>query len=308
MKLFDYFKNIFFFLIILQILPTLLDGLRKQYGQIIKPRTKVGVISIQGEISNSEFYTHQLDKYFKDPAIKAILIKMDSPGGAAGSGEAVFNELMALKEATDLPKKPVVTLVENVCASGGYYIACGSDYIIAPATSLVGSIGATFSNIAFVHLGEFLAQYKIGYKPIYAGAYKNCIDPFTDANPEGQAMLQGVLNDSYDTFAQAVANRRKLSLNAKDTWANGRIFTGKQAKELGLIDEIGSAYTAVRVIKDKALIEGEIEWVKAPKPSPFSQFFSAGGGSSDDDTSLLSSCMNSICSVIENRYFSNTVA
>jgi protease IV len=306
MTFFDYLKNIFFLLIFLQFLPGIFEGLRKQYGQLMEPRAKVGVISMKGVIGDSGFYTKQLTQYFKDPSIKAILIKMDSPGGAAGSGEAIYNELLALKSAPEFHKKPVITLVENTCASGAYYVACASDYIIAPASSLVGSIGATFPNIFFVHLREFLAQHKIGYKPLSAGAYKNSIDPFSDATPEQEAMLQGLLNDCYQTFAQAVAHSRKLSLNAKDVWANGRIFTGKQAKELGLIDEIGSAYNAIRVIKEKALIEGEIEWVKQPAPSSFSQFFGSGS-SSDDDTSLFSTCINNVCEVVENRYCTNTV-
>jgi len=306
MTFFDSLKNIFFLLIFLQFVPILVDGLRKQYHQYLEPRTKVGVISINGVIGDSEYYTKQLTKYFKDPSIKAILIKMDSPGGAAGTGELIYQEIIALKNAPEFHKKPVVTLVENTCASGGYYIACASDHIIAPATALIGSIGATFPNIFFVHLREFLAQHKIGYKPLYAGAYKNCIDPFTDATPEQELMLQGLLNDSYETFAQAVAKSRKLSLNAKDTWANGRIFTGKQAKDLGLIDEIGSAYNAIKVIKEKALIEGEIEWVKQPAPSSFSRFFSSGNAP-DEDSSLLSACVNSICAVVEQRYCTNTV-
>jgi protease-4 len=306
MKFFDILKNIFFLLIFLQFVPLLIDGIRKQYNQIVEPRTKVGVIMIDGVLSDSEPYTKQLTRYFKDPSIKAILIKMDSPGGAAGTGEAIYNEIISLKNAPEYHKKPIVTLVENTCASGGYYIACASDYIIAPATSLIGSIGATFPNIFFLHLHEFLAQHKIGYKPIYAGAYKNCIDPLTSATPEQEALLQGLLNDCYETFAQAVAKSRKLSLNAKDTWANGRIFTGKQAKDLGLIDENGSSYNAIKVIREKALIEGEIEWVKQPMPSAFSQLFS-GNNAPDDDTSLLSSCVHDVCATLENRYCTNTV-
>lgn len=306
MKFFDILKNIFFLLIFLQFVPLLIDGVRKQYQQIVEPRTKVGVIMINGVLSVSEPYTKQLTRYFKDPSIKAILLKVDSPGGAAGTGEAIYNEIVSLKNAPEFHKKPIVTLVENTCASGAYYIACASDYIIAPATSLIGSIGATFPNIFFLHLHEFLAQHKIGYKPMYAGAYKNCIDPLTSATPENEALLQGLLNDSYETFAQAVAKSRKLSLNAKDTWANGKIFTGRQAKELGLIDENGSSYNAIKVIKEKALIEGDIEWVKQPAASPFSQFF-AGNNTPDDDSSLLSACVNNVCATLEHRYCNNTI-
>ena len=306
MKFFDILKNFFFILIFIQFVPLLIEGIRKQYTRLLEPHTKVGVILINSDLTDSETYTKQLTRYFKDPSIKAILLRIDSPGGAAGTGESVYNEIISLKNDPTYHKKPIVTLVENVCASGAYYIACASDYIVAPSTSLVGSIGASFSNIAFLHLHEFLAQYKIGYKPIYAGAYKNCIDPMTDITPENEALLKSILNDSYETFSQAVAKSRKLSLNAKDTWANGKIFTGKQAKDLGLIDENGSSYNAIKVIREKALIEGEIEWVKQPMPSPLTQFFT-GNNTPDDDTSLLSACVNSVCSTIEHRYCTSTM-
>lgn len=307
MRFFDVLKNIFFLLLFLQFMPVLFQGLRKQYGQYIEPRAKVGIITMNGAIADSGLYSKQLEKFFKDSSIKAILLKIDSPGGAAGSSEAIYNELMALKSDPHIPKKPIITLIENTCASGSYWIACGTDYIIAPATALVGSIGSTFSNVAFVHLREFLTYHKINYKPIAAGAYKNCIDPFTDATPEQEAMLQGLLNDSYDTFVNVIAKSRKLSINTKDAWANGRVFTGHQAREIGLIDEIGSAYNAIKVIKEKALIEGEIEWVKPPAPSAMAQFFGSRDNSSDDDTTLFSACVNSVCSVIESRYCNNAV-
>src|SRR5579872_1839898 len=101
MKFFDILKNIFFLLIFLQFVPLLIDGIRKQYQQFTEPRTKVGVIMINDVLSDSEPYTKQLTRYFKDPSIKAILLKIDSPGGAAGTGEAVYNEIICLKNAPE---------------------------------------------------------------------------------------------------------------------------------------------------------------------------------------------------------------
>ena len=298
MSLFDYIKNIFFILIILQIAPSLIENLMKQYSKYIEQRTKVAVLPIKGVLYNSEIHSKRLHTFFKDDDIKAILIKMECPGSASGTGESIYNEILALKK--EFPK-PIIVLVENVCASGGYNIACATDYIIAPGSSLIGSIGTMLPNL--FQLKEFVNQFKIGYVPIASGQYKTSTDPFSDMTPEQQTMLQGVSDDAYNQFAEEVAQTRKLSLTKSSEWADGKIFTGRQALKLGLIDEIGSAYTAVKKIKEKALIEGEIEWVHPPKKSSWSKLFGATD-STDGDNSMFSSIVNQICSTLENRYCS----
>lgn len=270
-------------MLLLQFLPIFIGTMRKQYENILSPKASVAVLPIKGMISDSNRYAQYLHKFFKDPSIKAILLKIDSPGGAAGSAEAVHHELMRLKHAPEYPKKPVICLIENMCASGAYYIASASDYIISPATAVVGSIGATLPSIFFFQFKDFLAQHHIGYKPMAAGTFKNSIDPLSDMTPEQERMIQGLLDDTYNSFASDVAKNRKLSMNTKDSWANGRLFTGKQAKDLRLIDEIGSAYDAIRIIKEKALIEGDIEWITPPAQSMLSQVFGAESNIGDEN-------------------------
>ena len=299
MSLLDYIKNIFFILIILSLAPTLIENIVKQYSRYIEQRTKVAVVPVEGVIYDSSRLAKHMNSFFKNDDIRAILIRMECPGSAAGSGEALYNEILSLKK--EYPK-PVIVLVENVCASGGYNIACAADYIIAPPSSLIGSIGTSLPNL--FQLKEFINQFKIGYVPITGGRYKTTTDPFVEITPEQKAMLQSAADDSYNQFIQKVAEARKLSLNKADEWANGKIFTGHQALSLGLIDELGSSYNAIKKIKEKAFIEGEIEWVHPPKKSPWMQFL-GGSDLERDDSSMFSRMVNQCCEVLENRYCSN---
>ncbi|MCK5633305.1 signal peptide peptidase SppA, partial [bacterium] len=260
----------------------------KQYSSYIMPRTKIATIDIKGIIYDSNKYNKQLNKYFKNNDIKAILIKMECAGSAAGTAQSIFNEINILKK--EYPTKPIVTLVENICTSGGFYIACATDSIVAPASALIGSIG---SNLPYLfQLQEFMEEYKIKYTTIKAGKYKNAADPFTNITPEEQAMLQSVIDDSYDQFMNDVVKTRRVSLNNKHEWAEGKIFSGRQALKLGLIDIIGSSRNAIDILKDKALIKGEIEWIKKTEKTGFFSLFS--GGASDHDS-------NSMFSLIANK-------
>lgn len=270
MKISDVLKNIFFFIIILQFAPIVITSLKKGAQNIFEPRTKVGVITIKSVLTDSSWYTTYFNTYFRDKEIKAILIKMECPGGAAGTANAIHDTIQALKK--EFPK-PVICLVENICASGGYYIASTSDAIIAPATALIGSIGSTFP-YAF-QLKDLMEKWNIGYIPLKAGTYKNAANPFVAMTPEEQGLLQGILDDSYRQFAQDVASNRHLVLGEVTLWGNGKIFTAYQAHKLGLVDELGSAYAAEKVLREKAHIEGKIEWIKPPVQSTLSRIFGA---------------------------------
>jgi len=303
MSFFDYLKNIFLILIFLQFAPVLVRNIKKQYSKFIIPKEKVAVINIKGILYKSNRYNKYLNKYFKDNTIKAILLKMDCAGGAAGTAQSIFTEIQMLKKKYN---KPIITLVENISASGGYYIATATDYIIAPASSLIGSIGSSFQYLFQLH--EFIEQYKIKYKSIAAGTYKNATDPFVDMTPDQEKMLKEVLESSYNQFTTDVAKNRKLSLKDKDTWANGKIFTGNQALKLGLIDAFGSPYLATAMIREKAMIEEdkEIQWVKPPKKD---SLFGLFGGQDRDDSedSMFSNFMTELCIFLENRYLKKQV-
>jgi len=220
---------------------------------------------------------------------------MDCRGSTSGTAYSIYNEMKILKAAHP---KPVIVLVENVCASGGYWISCAADHIIAGSTALIGSIGVTLPYL--FGLRQFIEQYKITYTPVQAGKYKGVGNPFIDITPDDKLMLQSVLDDEYNQFTQIVAKNRNIPLAKKDEWANGRVFTGEQAKRIGLIDEIGSLSNAIKVIKDKALIVGEIEWVKPPaKAKSILEYLV---GTQDSDSSVISNIVDQACMRLESRY------
>lgn len=289
----DIIKNIFLILIILQIAPGMISGIKKQYARLFEMNTQVAVVPITGALYDSTYITKQLHTFFKDKSIKAILLKIESPGSAAGTGQAIYHEILQLKKEHP---KPVIVLIENVCASGGYYIASASDYIIACGAATVGSIGTYLPQ---VKLKEFIEQFKVYYNPIKSGEYKTVTDPFVDKTPEERELLQGLATDIYDQFTTDIATSRKLALTEVKVWANGKIFTARQAQKLGLIDELGTSSTAERVIKEKALIDGEIEWIYPPKQGGFAAWFS---GSQDEDNSMFENCVDALCTHIEKRY------
>ena len=294
MTFYESLKNIFLILLFLQLAPVLVEGIRKQYSKYLEPKTSVALLPIKGILYDSSHYNKHLNKYFKNTNIKAILLKIECPGSASATGQAIFNEILALKK--EYPK-PIVALVENMCASGGYLIASACDHIVAPGSALIGSIGTSFPY--FFQLREFVEQFKIHYAPLKAGTYKTATDPFTDLTAEEKTMLQELLDDSYQQFSEDIARQRKLSINTLNLWADGKIFTARQALKLGLIDELGSAYNVVKVIREKALIEGEIEWIKPMEPTGF---FSLFGSQEEDDGSMFSAIVNNFFTFLETRY------
>jgi len=296
MKLGEFLKTLFFMLILLQFAPPIIKNMKKQYENIIMPKEKIGLITIKGILYKSDRINKYLNKYFKDPTIKAILLKMDCPGGASGTAQSIYHEIQNLKNKH---KKPIVTLVENICASGGYYIACATDHIITAPSAIIGSIGVSFQYL--FQLREFIEQFKIKYKAVTAGKYKSTTDPFTDMTPDQEKQLQMVLDDSYDQFVSDVSKNRRLPLKTKENWAEAKLFNGNQALKLGLVDKIGSPFVATEVIRDKAQIdvEKEIEWVKPPKKTGLAQFF--GGTEEDDDNSMFSLASHKLCAFLANK-------
>jgi protease IV len=288
------------FILLVPLIPLIIGGITKLYDRYIEPRAQVGVLPIKGVLYDSSYYTKQLNRFFKDDQIKAILLKIECAGSAAGTGQALYHELLELKKTYP---KPVIVLIENICASGGYYIASAADHIIASPMAMIGSIGVAMPY--FFQCKDLVEYYKIKYVPLAAGDYKNSTNPFTDITPEQKQMLQSVIDDSYEQFAQDIAASRHVSLDTKNEWANGRIFNGRQAIKLGLIDELGSASQAIKALKERAGITTDIKWVHAPSRTSFWSMF---GGESDDEQTIASSCINEFLTIVENRYNNHTVS
>lgn len=270
MSVSGFLKFTLLLLVFLMIAPALIKNIYTNYQELIKEKTQIAVITFDKALTEAEPYTEQLLKQFKNTDIKAIVLKIECGGGAAGTSQTIFHELKALKKQYP---KPVIVFVENVCASGAYYIACAADSIIASPSAFIGSIGVYIPHPQF---NEFIEQFKIKYSVIKTGAYKAVGDPFLADSPEQMAMLQGLTDNTYEQFVNdVVSSRSKLSRATTNVWAEGKVFTGAQAAELGLIDKVGSPSTVEQELRERVAIVGEIEWVKAPKASSFSQFFSS---------------------------------
>lgn len=289
-------KNFLLLLIVLQVAPPLIEGIRKQYKSYLEPKAKIGLVSFKGVLSDSTNHIKFLNTLFKDPAIKGIIFKMECSGSASGTGQAIAHEIKSLKA---LYPKPVGVIVENICASGGYYIASTADFIVAPGMSLVGSIGVCMPY--FFQLRELMETYKIKTVPLKAGAYKNATDPFIDVTEQDKKLLQGLLDDMYGQFVSDVADNRHLARTQSAQWADGKIFSGKQAQALGLIDTIGSEHDAIKLMKKRALVDGDFEFVSdsAQSTTLLSWFCSS---KQNNQTNYTTSIMESICTYLESRY------
>ena len=239
MTLFDCLKTILFLTILMYTAPMIIEGIKTQYTPLLELEHTLALSIYNETLSCSYRHTAELHTFFKNPYIKGIVIKMDCSGGAAGTSQTIFHEIRHLKK--EFPK-PIVALVENNCVAGGYLIASACDYIIAPESAIIGNIGTDFIK--------------------------------TEHIKEDQASLKALHEDAYQQLTKQIAAARKLSLTTTANWAEGKIFTGHQAVSLGLINEIGSMCTVIKIIKEKALIEGEIEWIENQKKCHLKDMFS----------------------------------
>ncbi len=297
-KINDFLKTTILILIVLQITPSIISSLQKQWSNSIESCNKVGYICINGSIDNASIYRKHLTNYFKDSSIKAILLKIESGGGAAGSCQALAFDIESLKK--EFPK-PIITYTENICTSGAYEIAAATDHIVATGSAVIGSIGARITTIFKVQ--DFLNSHKITCEEIAAGSCKNSLSPFTSITDEQKAMLQSLADNTYQQFSKEIASKRHLQLNKIDQWGCGKLFTGQQAYDLKLVDALGSKTTAINLIKKHIIpSDRKIEWVTPPTKSNFSMLWGNGDEEDDDcdiiETSIYDSFINAICKKI----------
>ena len=210
---------------------------------------RVGLIRIEGPILDSRKAIEELKEYTKDSSIKAIVLRIDSPGGAVAPAQEIYEEV----RKTVLKKKIIVSM-GSVAASGGYYIAAPATRIVANPGTLTGSIGV----IMEIPNVEGLMN-KLGVKTeiVKSGRHKDIASVFRGIRKEERAILQNVLDNVHDQFISAVAEGRKMVRDDVIKIADGRIFTGEQALEVGLVDEMGNLEAAVKSAGKLAGIKGE---------------------------------------------------
>ncbi len=233
-------------------------GLLEDIG--VSSKAKVAVIDIEGVITKSRPIIAKLNRYKDAEAVKAVIIRIDSPGGSVGPAQEIYEEVVKLRE-----QKSVVASLGSVAASGGYYIASGAHKIIANPGTITGSIGVI---IEFANVEELLG--KIGLKSVVikSGKYKDILSPTRQIQAEERQLLQGVIDSIHGQFIDAVAMGRDLPRETVAVIADGRIFSGEQAKNLGLVDELGNLQDAIKIAAELAGIEGRPHVLYPEKKRP----------------------------------------
>ena len=218
---------------------------------------KIGVIPVEGVISSSQTVTSDLVKFRKDVDIKAIVLKVNSPGGAIAPSQEIYREI----EKT-LPVKKVVVSMGTVAASGGYYIAAAASKIVANPGTITGSIGVIME---FVRLEDLLNKIGVDLEIMKSGEFKDIGSPDRKLTQREREILDAMIMDIQGQFEEAIVRGRRMPLERVQQIADGRIFSGARAQELGLVDVLGNFQDAVEVTKEIAGIKGDVTLVYAKK-------------------------------------------
>lgn len=212
-------------------------------------RGDLAVVEIKGPIMDSKEIVEQLDRVEKNDHIKGLVLRIDSPGGGVGASQEIYQAVRRVRK-----DKKVVVSMGGVAASGGYYIAVAADKIVANPGTITGSIGVLMDYTNVERLLDFL---KVHAELLTAGKMKDVGSPLKPLSGEDRAFLESILANMHAQFKKAVQDGRGLDDAKMEEIGDGRIFTGQQAKEEGLVDQLGNQQDAVDLAAKLAGIEGE---------------------------------------------------
>jgi protease-4 len=222
---------------------------------------KIALVDLEGVIMNQRdwsifsghenpvgLFVEKVDRAQEDPAVKGLVVRINSPGGGVTASEILHKRLLEFRSARK--GLPVIAVIEDVGASGGYYVACGADSILAHPTSVTGSIGVLMQTVSFSGTMRMLG---IEAKAITSGPLKDMASPFKPLEQKDQAVLQGMVSEFYGRFVDAVA-RGRPQLKREDILklADGRVYSGLQAKANGLVDDVSDVAGAVALAKKRS--------------------------------------------------------
>jgi protease IV len=224
---------------------------------------KIAVVPVEGVIASAdntvpgtqppvtpEGLADALQQAEEDPSVAAVVLEVNSPGGGVTASDDMQQSILDFKESSD---KPVVVSMGDVAASGGYYISTAADRIVANETTLTGSLGVIFSLTNFSELAD---EYGVEQEVVKSGEFKDMGSSFRDLTPEEREILQSIVDESYDEFVEVIVDGRDLPEQRVREIADGRVYSGQQARELGLIDSFGGLDEAAEISQDLAGIEG----------------------------------------------------
>lgn len=216
----------------------------------------IGLLEVKGAITDPIPVVEQLKKYEKNPVIRGLVLRIDSPGGGAAASQAIYSQIKRFKETG----KRVVVSMGAVAASGGYYIALPADRIVAHPGTITGSIGVI---MGFPNIEELLRRWGIRFEVVKSRAHKDIGSPFRAMTPEERRILGEVVEDVYQQFVEAVVEGRGIPREEVLRLADGRFVSGRQAYKMGLVDTLGTLEDAIRIAGEMAGIKGEPRVVKA---------------------------------------------
>lgn len=229
-------------------------------GVIAEQQTSGGVFGVSVNL------VERMDREFAaaaaDEKVKAVLLRIDSPGGTVSASDQIWHTVSEFRRTTN---KPVIVHMGGTCASGGYYIAVACDALICEPTTITGSIGVILSTLNFADL---LKKYGVSDVTIKSGANKDLLNSTSPPNPEHREILQGMVDETHSRFVELVAKGRPIDLERTKTLADGRIYTAKQALEHKLVDGIGYREDALAEIRKRAKLgKAKLIRYRAPVPS-----------------------------------------
>ena len=224
-------------------------------------KDKVAVVELFGPIMDAHKVVKQLDRYGKDSSIKGIILHIDSPGGGVAPSQEIYQAALRAKK-----NKPLVASLGSLAASGGYYAAIAADKIVSNPGTITGSIGVI---IGFMDARELMKKIGVRTINVKSGKFKDIGSSGREFTEEDKKVIQAVIDDVYGQFVEAVAAGRNMEEAAVRKLADGRIYSGRQALELGLVDELGTYHDAIQTLKKLANIDGKVTVVREEEKLDF---------------------------------------
>ena len=221
---------------------------------------KIGVIEVFGVIADSRQVIEQLHDFRDNDSIKALVLRIDSPGGGVGPSQEIYDEVKSVDVI-----KPVVVSMGSVAASGGYYIAAPAREIIANPGTIIGSIGVIME---FTNVQELLDKIGLNSVVVKSGEYKDIGSPTREMTVAERAILQDLIDDVHSQFVESVADGRNMEETVVRSIADGRVFSGRRAMEIGLVDKMGNLQVAIQRAAELAGVDGEPNVVYPPGTKP----------------------------------------
>ena len=221
---------------------------------------KIGVVPVEGVIADSLEIAENLEAFGNDSSIVAVVVRIDSPGGGVAASQEIYDAVVALKK-----KKKVVASMGSIAASGGLLIACAADKIVANPGTITGSISAVMQ---FANVEELMKKIGVKSSVVKSGPYKDIGSPMREMTPEEKIIIQELIDDIYNQFIDVIVRDRKLSRQQVVAIGDGRVFSGRKAKEYGLVDQLGNLAAAAKLAGVLAGSQGQYDLVYPTKKRP----------------------------------------